>query len=681
MTDKNDLGKKKPGGDKPALPEPVARMLAKAEAQRAGYGANPDPLPTEEPEDEIASLVLSPEEILEECSREPETDIGNARRLLNWHGERIRHITNVDWHGYDGKRWVEDASGSIVRSLAHQTAEAIDDEAIHLDCSHDEQAKIAAGRIALAALKEMGKPPTVSSDVDDDRILELDALIAAMKDAEIAKVKMGTPGKTWDDDKHAEFQALKETIKIGKQAERERRKMIDATSSWSQADYDTYARLEGEIAAMDAVQGDRAGRISSRHNHAKSSAGTNRINNMLTEAIPYLSMSVSDLNKDLYAFNCQTATLRFFCVEEGGLGTWKVRRDRHQARDYISKLSTAKFDAGATAPLFDQFLQRVMPNPEYRAFLQRYMGYCLLGSTSEQCLLFFYGAGRNGKSTFVDLMVDILGDYAISMSIDSFAGDSKRAGAEATPDLARLPGARLVAASEPEMGVHLKDALIKTLTGGEPIAVRRLHQDFFELIPQFKIILSGNHKPIIRDDSDGIWRRVHLVPWEIQIPERDVDRNLPRKLRAEREGVFLWMVRGALDYLQRGLMVPDGVRAATAEYREESDPIGAFIRNACHVTGSDDDRELPEDLFNAYMRYAKREGVSEFKQATFSKRLPERQRQSWLGPDGLMHQFRKGKSGTTYYYGLRIRDEFRGGQTETPPAGRFASDEPFPENF
>ena len=463
------------------------RALAEAEKQRALYRKNPDPLPTEEPREEPPALTLSPDEILEECSREPETDIGNGRRLLNWHGDKILHITNVGWHGYDRLRWVEDASGSIVRSLAHQTAEAIDDEAICLDCSPDEQAKIAAGKAALAKLKDMGKPPTVSSDVDDDRVAELDRHIEAMKEAEIAKVKMGTPAKSWDDDKHAEHQKLKEVIKVGKQAERERRKMIDATSSWTQAQYDEYAKLEDDVSAMDVVQSARAGRMSSRHNHAKSSAGTSRINNMLTEAVPYVSKDVSDLNKDLFAVNCRTATLRFFCSEVDGLAKWRVRRDRHTASDFISKLAESEFDPAASSPLFDQFMQRIMPNVDYRAFLQRYMGYCLLGSTAEQCLLFFYGAGRNGKSTFMDLMVDILGDYAVSMSIDSFAGDSKRAGAEATPDLARLPGARLVAASEPEMGVHLKDALIKTLTGGEPIAVRRLHQDFFELIPQFKI--------------------------------------------------------------------------------------------------------------------------------------------------------------------------------------------------
>jgi putative DNA primase/helicase len=325
---------------------------------------------------------------------------------------------------------------------------------------------------------------------------------------------------------------------------------------------------------------------------------------------------------------------------------------------------------------------RIQPDPDIRAFLQRYFGYCLLGVTLEQCMVFFYGAGRNGKSTLMDLLVEILGDYAVFMSIDSFAGDSRRSGAEATPDLARLPGARLVAASEPEMGTNLKDALIKTLTGGEKMPVRRLKQDFFELRPHFKIVLSGNHKPQIRDDSDGIWRRVHLVPFEIQIPEEEVDQDLPKKLRAEAEGVFAWMVAGALDYLNGGLRVPDKVRAATAEYREESDPIGAFLRNACEITGREEDRQSPLSLFEAFCAYARREGLPEFKQATFTKRLPDQTRKHWLGPDKALHQFWKGKSGTTVYCGIRILADFepqatRGRDERYPPP----SDEPWPDDM
>lgn len=656
------------------IPETVRRMIALATAQRRGYAAALDPVPVAPPAPQRPPVRKSDKELLEQCAREPETDIGNARRLRIRFGEMILHITNVGWHGFTGTHWREDASGAVVRALAHRTAEAIDDEAIALDCSAEEKKAIEAGRAALAALKDMGKPPSVCADVDEARLAELEALIAEAREAENARVRLG-PAKPDSTDEHlAELHRLKTAMKIGREAERERKKMLDATSSWTREQYAEHARLTALVEAMDGVQRDRDGRMSSRHNHAKSAAGTTRINNMLTEAIPYVSREVNDMNTDLYAVNCRTGTLRFFCERGEGGRIWRVRLDPHRPEDMISKVADVDFDPDAGAALFGQFLQRVMPNPDYRAFLQRFMGYVLLGLTTEQCLLFFYGAGRNGKSTFVDLMVEVLHDYAVSMSIDSFAGDSRRAGAEATPDLARLPGARLVAASEPEMGVHLKDALIKALTGGEPIAVRRLHQDFFEMVPQFKLILSGNHKPVIRDDSDGIWRRVHLVPWDVQIPEADVDRDLPRKLRAEKAGVFAWMVKGALDYLQRGLQVPAGVSAATAEYREESDPIGAFLRNACDVTGTDDDRETPEDIYNAYMRYARREGLSEFKQATFSKRLPDQTRKSWKGPDGLMHQFRKGKSGTTVYYGLRIRQEFRSD-------GERRDDAPFPEDF
>lgn len=579
-----------------SIPEAVLRMVQAAEAQRALYRQNPDPLPVEEPEPEEAALELSPEELLEECAMQPETDIGLGARLRIRYGHLLRHVTHIGWHGYDGKRWKEDESGSFTRQLAHKTAQWIDDEAILLDCTAQEQATIEAGRLAAEEMKQLGRK----------------------------------------------------------------------TRDWTAEQLARYEELERAVKAMRMVEDARAGRMSSRHTFARSAAGTNRINNMLSEAAPYLSISVDDLNRDLYAVNCRSGTLRFYRSAEG---EWKLRRDLHRAPDLISKLAEVEFDQKASCPVFHAFLQRIMPDPDLRAFLQRYFGYCLLGITSEQCLVFFYGAGRNGKSTLVDLIVEILGDYAVSMSIDSFAGDSRRAGAEATPDLARLPGARLVAASEPEMGTNLKDALIKVLTGGEMIPVRRLHQDFFELRPQFKIVLSGNHKPHIRDDSDGIWRRVHLVPFEVQIPEEEVDPDLPKKLRREAEGVFGWLVRGCLDYLNGGLRVPERIRAATAEYREEQDPIGAFLRNACHITGKDEDRETPEEMFNGYCMYAKREGLPEFKQATFSRRLPDQTRKSWQGPDGLMHQFWRHRSNGTVYCGIRIKAEFASGSPQQSSAG------------
>ncbi|MUZ63502.1 phage/plasmid primase, P4 family [Agrobacterium vitis] len=660
---------------KPDLPESVRKLLEDAEAQRRAYAGRPDPLPIDEPEPDEDVLELSGPEILEECAALPETDIGNANRLLTRYGRRLRHVTNFGWYGFDGKCWVEDKSGAVVRQFAHRTAEMIDDEAILLDCSPKEQAAIEAGREAAKKLKDMGRPPTVREAVDDGRLTELEKLVTDMQDAEIEKAKLGSPKADWLEEKHILLQSIKARIKAGQQAERTRRKMGNAISSWTPEQYAEYAELEKMVDAMKEVEEGRSGRMSSRHSHAKSAAGTSKIDNMLKEAIPYCSINVDDLDTDLYAVNCQNGTLRFSQHQEDGVTRWRVRIDPHRPEDLISKIVRVGFDKDADCPLFREFFKEIMPNVEYRNYLQRFYGYCLLGLTVEQCLVFFYGAGSNGKSTFVDLIVEIMGSYAQSMSIDSFTGEKQRSGADATPDLARLPGVRIVAASEPEMGVQLKDALIKKVTGDKVMQVRKLNEGFADMTPRFKISLSGNHKPIIKDDSDGIWRRVKLIPFEVQISDERKDKLLLEKLCAEGSGVFRWMVEGAIAYLEGGLQEPEGIKAATAEYREESDPIGSFIRYACVVTGSDVDREKSDDLFEGYGRYAKREGLSDFQRSTFTRRLPTKTQVAWKGPDAMMHQFRKGHSSEgTVYFGIRLRPEWRG---EQPGGGADWEREPF----
>lgn len=577
------------------MPPDVAAAMEEMRRQQAVYGHEPSsPLPGSAPPPPPPPEEPDEPSLLADCAFEPETDIGNGRRFLIRHGRRVLHVARIGWHGFDGRRWKEDEDGSVVRPLAQDTAEKISAEAALLTATDDEEKAIQAGR-----------------------------------DARVERKKMGPPKKDWDPERMARLMQLEDIIDDAEEA----KKRANA-------------------------------RKSSRHRHAKSTAGSSKLDNLMKEALPHVAKMVGDLNRDLYAVNCRSGTLRFVQVEneesdpQDPTYVWRVRLDPHNPNDMISKLVDRDYVPGAPRETFDAFLQRVQPDPDIRHFLQRFAGYCLLGLTVEQCLVFFYGVGRNGKSTFVDLLCDILNDYAVTLSIDSFAGDTRRGGNEATPDLARLPGARLVAASEPEMGVKLKDALIKTLTGGEKIAVRRLHQDFFEVFPQFKIMLSGNHKPRIDDTSDGIWRRVYLVPWEVQIPEDEVDRDLPKKLRLEGEGVFAWMVAGALDYLNYGLRPPERVLAATREYREESDPIGAFIRNACIVTGKEEDESSPGELHVGYANWATREGAAEFKASTFARKLPDYTRLSWRAADGHMRQFWKAKSGTTIYRGIRVKDEF-----------------------
>ncbi|SMD18555.1 phage/plasmid primase, P4 family [Rhizobium sp. RU36D] len=653
--------KKKPS----EMPEAVRAKMAEAAAQRAGRRM--DPIPVEEPLPEEDHVELSPHEVLEECAREPETDIGNGRRLRIRYGDRILYVVHIGWHGYDGKRWVEDASGAMIRKFAHATAEFIDEEAIKLDCTPQDQAAIEAGKIALERMRQMGKPPSVSSEIDEDRMTELDQLIDDAEQAGADRIRMGAPKSDWPDEMIREYQQIMNTIKLGREAERQKKKMKDATHQWSESDYEEYDRLQNLVKRMDEAQEARDGRMSTRHTFARSSAGTNRINNMQEEAKPYCSVTVDELNVDDYAVNTQNGTLRFFRKEVDDGAKWVVRLDRHKASDRISKIVDASFVPDTACYLFDRFLTTIQPNPDIRAFLQRLFGYCLLGAKSEQILVFFYGIGSNGKSTLLKVIGDIMGDYTVTMSIDSFAGEGRRGGGDATPDLARLPSSRFVVASEPEEGIKLKDALIKVLTGGTKIPARRLQEDFFEFIPKFQMIIDGNHKPVIRDNSDGTWRRVKLIPFLVQVLKDQVDKDLSAKLMAEKDGILAWMVRGALEYLNYGLRIPEGIEAATAEYREESDPVGAFIRNACFVTGVDTDRVEPDELHIAYLHYAKREGLFQFNSHSFGKRLTEQMMKAWLGPDGQMHQFVRKRNNGTEYRGLRIRPEFAK-QTGAPPS-------------
>jgi len=576
-------------------------------------------------DDDFASDDFSPEppaddpdaaaeKLLADCATEHETDIGNGRRFRRRFGDLAReyagaashiaiNVAHIGWHVYDGTRWKEDEDGAMIRPLVHRMAEAIRKEAMVIEASEEERAVIDAGEVAAAALEAMKSSKRKS-----------------LPDAK----------------RQAEIKDLEAVVKAAEQV-------------------------------IDMV----AGRRASRRRHAKSTAGSSKLSNALQEAQAYVSKTVGQLNANRYCVNCLSGTIDFVQVEIEDeesdpddprfRSEWRAVLREHRQEDYITKLAPVEWspDKAPEMKEFKRFLMKLQPDPEMRAFLKRFCGYLLTGLTVEQVVLFFYGAGRNGKSTFVDLLCYILGDYAVTLSIDSFSGDNKRGGGEATPDLARLPGARLVAASEPEANVKLKDALIKTLTGGERIPVRRLHKDFFEVDPYFKIILSGNHKPRIDDDSDGIWRRVLLVPWLIQIPPSEIDRGLSQKLRAEAAGVFAWMIDGAVEYLNQGLGVPGAVRAASEEYRQESDAIGTFIRMACTVTGMDGDQETPLDLFMAYEKFADAEGLFKFNRATFERRFAKAADRAFEGSDGLMHQFARVRSnGKTTYRGIRVRPDW-----------------------
>jgi putative DNA primase/helicase len=280
--------------------------------------------------------------------------------------------------------------------------------------------------------------------------------------------------------------------------------------------------LQEIISAGDYAKAALAARKTVRRKYAISSGNTGKINGMLAQAAPHRTVTVDDLDADKLAFNVENGTLHFVCDEQPDpdasdhstktLKRWRVELRPHNHDDLISKIANVSYDTKAQCPIFDGMVKRFLPIDDVRAFVQRYHGYALTGLTDEQCLVFNYGGGANWKSTFLEYIFRIMGDYAMSIKFESLAGDNVMSGSQANPDIARLLNARLVRVSEIERGVGLKESLIKQLTGGEPMLARSLHKEFFEFRPDFKLVLSGNHKPDINGVDHGIWRRVRLVP-------------------------------------------------------------------------------------------------------------------------------------------------------------------------
>lgn len=293
---------------------------------------------------------------------------------------------------------------------------------------------------------------------------------------------------------------------------------------------------------------------------------------------------------------------------------------RHDPSMYCSKFVDVVYDAEAQAPLWEKFLDEIMGGEkEIISFLQRAVGYSLTGSTQEQCLFILHGTGANGKSTFTTTLRLLFSDYAAQM--DPATLRPRRDG-NARGDIARLDGARLVLSSETGDGNLLDEALIKQMTGGDPIVARFLYQEDFEFMPKFKIWLATNKKPEIRGQEEGIWRRIRLIPFDVTIPEAKRDPHLLEKLREECPGILAWAVRGCLDFVKDGLQPPIRVKQATQEYRNESDALADFLDTCCSVGLGE--RCTAKELFVAYEGYCAANSVDALKMSPFGKKIKER---------------------------------------------------------
>jgi len=268
----------------------------------------------------------------------------------------------------------------------------------------------------------------------------------------------------------------------------------------------------------------------------------------------------------------------------------------HDPKDLVTMIGGVKFDAGAKAPLFIQFLDRIFEGDESLiSYIQRVVGYTLTGNVGEQVFFLLHGVGANGKSTLMDVLSTILGDYAGAAPPGLLM---QRKNESHPTELADLFGKRLLVASEVKQDAKWDEERLKSLTGGDKIKGRRMRQDFWEFSPTHKLWILVNHPPVTEDCSPGFWRRVHLIPFAVTIPPEERDPALAEKLKAEGPGILNWALEGCRLWQEEGLNPPEAVKNATAAYQEESDPVHQFFLECCEKAC--DGRTGSSDLYRAY---------------------------------------------------------------------------------
>ena len=358
---------------------------------------------------------------------------------------------------------------------------------------------------------------------------------------------------------------------------------FDAASGWTRAAMvEVEAFAKGVVGAMHQKAAELY-----RANHEDPEARRMRQNVERVSRLPHLramiamaksepgmSASLAEFDADPWLLGAQNGVL--------DLRTGELRQATPDLR--VSKRCRVEFDPAAECPRFRAFLAEVLPDPEVQGFVLRFMGYCLTGSVEAQAFLFLHGGGFNGKSVLVDLLAWLLGDYARKIPTEMLMLQH-RSTQGPDPDILMLKGLRLAYASETEDGRRLSEARVKDMTGGERLSGRAPHAvAAVEFAPTHKLIVSGNHKPSISDRSHGMWRRVILLLFGVQIPETARDPDLSAKLRGEGPGILNAALAGLHDWRGgRDLRVPASIKAVTATYKAEEDILGEFLADECET--------------------------------------------------------------------------------------------------
>jgi putative DNA primase/helicase len=344
---------------------------------------------------------------------------------------------------------------------------------------------------------------------------------------------------------------------------------------------------------------------------AVSSESMRRINACISLASkrPEIRITSDDLDIDPMLLNLENGTLDF------SSNTFR----EHSKSDYITKIARVNYDINAACHVWENFIREIMNyKPALIVFLQTAAGLGVTGVTREQVMFILYGSGANGKSTFLNTILNLLGDYAVSTQTETFL---KQNADKISNDIARLRGTRFVTTTETEQGKKLAEPLIKQITGNDKLTARFLFSEYFSFLPAFKIYMATNHKPLIRGTDYGIWRRIRLIPFTTTIPAEKQDKDLEDKLKAEWSGILNWLAEGVVRWRAEGLKTPDEITSATDEYRSEMDVIGNFIKEQCIQNPAGQIRI--RELFRDYQNWCADNNEHACSERFFSMRLKE----------------------------------------------------------
>lgn len=376
--------------------------------------------------------------------------------------------------------------------------------------------------------------------------------------------------------------------------------------------------IEAMQANDPARQAGLATRAETLLQHARKSQQKPRLDAMVSLAStdPRLAVDQSKLDHDDLSLGVENGVL-----EMGDVSTFRPG----QPGDLITRKAGSEWQGGdAPCPMFEAFLEQIQPDPDVRHWLQKFVGYCLTGKTSEQVFVVMHGHGANGKSVFVEVLKRLMGSYSHTVQFSTFMERDQNA---IRNDLASLDKARLVVASEGQEGARLDEGLVKQITGEDAITARFLHREFFTYQPRFKVVLVTNHKPVISGTDHGIWRRVVLVPFPTTIARAQQDKQLLDKLAAELPGILAWSIDGFHKWREQGLGdLPNALILANSEYRQNSDILGMWLDDRCWVDTSPLKGlfSTSAELYKSYEGWALDHGHRPMSSTSLGNRLRER---------------------------------------------------------